>query len=334
MPLSTEVHLIRRPCGAPEPGDFALRLTEVPDTPASEQLVIRNDWLSVDPYMRGRMDNTDSYVAPFALDAPLDGAAVGTVIASGTPTIPVGAQVVHDLGWREYAVVDAASVRPIDATSVPAHAYLGALGLPGMTAYVGLTRIAPVRPGDVVFISGAAGAVGLAAITVAQNRGAAVVIGSAGGPQKVKRLLTDFGVHAAIDYRLGRLDDQLAGAAPTGIDVYFDNVGGEHLRAAVSNMRDNGRIALCGAISQYNLSQPPPGPDNLILAVKRRLTLRGFIVTDHWDLHETFLTEAKQWIADGKLSTEHTTVDGIENAVAAFLGLLSGANTGKMLVRL
>jgi NADPH-dependent curcumin reductase CurA len=334
VPASTEVHLIRRPSGEPAAADFALRVTEVPNTPAPGQLVVRNDWFSVDPYMRGRMDNTDSYVAPFALDAPLDGAAVGTVIASGAPAIPVGAQIVHDLGWREYAVVDAAAVRTIDATAAPAHAYLGTLGGPGLTAYVGLTRIAPVRRGDVVFISGAAGAVGLSAVTVARKMGAAKVIGSAGGPHKVERLLAEFGVDTAIDYRLGRLDEQLADAAPAGVDVYFDNVGGDHLQAALSNMRDHGRIALCGAISQYNLSTPPPGPANLILAVTRRLTLRGFIVTDHWDLLDDFISEATQWIRNGDLTTEHTAVDGIENAVDAFRGLLSGANTGKMLVRL
>ena len=231
-------------------------------------------------------------------------------------------------------MVDAAAVRTIDATAAPAHAYLGTLGEPGLTAYVGLTRIAPVRRGDVVFISGAAGAVGLSAVTVARKMGAAKVIGSAGGPHKVERLLAEFGVDTAIDYRLGRLDEQLADAAPAGVDVYFDNVGGDHLQAALSNMRDHGRIALCGAISQYNLSTPPPGPANLILAVTRRLTLRGFIVTDHWDLLDDFISEATQWIRNGDLTTEHTAVDGIENAVDAFRGLLSGANTGKMLVRL
>lgn len=275
MLLSTGVHLIRRPCGAPEPTDFGLRVNEVSGTPAPEQLVVRNDWFSVDPYMRGLLDDADSYVAPFVVDAPLDGAAVGTVIASGTPAIPLGTQVLHELSWREYALVDAASIRPIDTPSAPAHAYLGALGGPGMTAYVGLTRIAPVRPGDVAFISGAAGAVGFSVITVAQQRGAAVVIGSAGGPQKVERLLIDFGVHAAINNRLGRL---WVTCATTG----ESHCAAPHLKQPQQTATRTGQ--------SHPRRQAPP-------------YIAGFIVTDHWGLHENFLTEAKQWMTAGSCQT-------------------------------
>ncbi len=284
--------------------------------------------------MRGRMDDVKSYIAPFALKAPLDGSAIGTVVASGDDRVPIGAEVRHDLGWREYALVPADSVTVVDTSVAPAPAYLGVLGMTGLTAYVGLTRIAPVREGDIVFISGAAGAVGLVAKTVARSQGAACVIGSAGGPDKARRLVEEFGYDAAIDYREGRLGRQLAAVAPDGVDVYFDNVGGDHLRAALSNLRDNARIALCGAISLYNATQPVPGPDNLGAAIVHRASLRGFLVFDHFDLYDEYLAKAVGWLASGELTDEQTVVDGIDHAVEAFRSLLAGGNTGKMVVRL
>ncbi|MEV6139259.1 NADP-dependent oxidoreductase [Nocardia sp. NPDC051990] len=298
------------------------------------QLLVRNDWMSVDPYMRNRMNDVKSYIPPFRLDAPMDGGAVGTVVASGVPGIEVGATVLHDLGWREYALLAAKQVRVVDTGLAPAEAYLGPLGIPGLTAYVGLKEIAPVRPGDVVFISGAAGAVGLAACRVARHFGAARIIGSAGGPEKARRLVEEFGYDAAIDYRAGSLAKRLHEAAPDGIDVYFDNVGGDHLQSAIGSMRDFGRIALCGAVAQYNAETPPPGPKNLALAVVRRLSLRGFIVTDHSDLASEYGALAADWVRDGSLRVPTTVLTGIDTAVDAFLGLLRGANTGKMLVRL
>jgi NADPH-dependent curcumin reductase CurA len=334
MTTSKEIHLVRRPVGEPQHSDFMTVETTVPDGVGPGELLVRNTWMSVDPYMRGRMSDTKSYVEPFALDAPLDGGAVGTVVASGDPAIPVGADVLHDLGWREYALVPASTARVVDTSAAPAPAYLGVLGMPGLTAYTGLTRIAPVKEGDVVFVSGAAGAVGLVAGTVARKKGASRVIGSAGGPEKTKRLVEEFGFDAAIDYRSGNLRKLLAEAAPDGIDVYFDNVGGDHLRAALSEIRNYGRIALCGAISQYNAIEPAPGPDNLAVAVARRLTLRGYIVTDHADLFGEYVEQASQWLRDGDLTDERMVVEGIDHAVDAFRGLLSGANTGKMVVRL
>ncbi len=330
---SREVHLVARPVGEPEPADFSLVETTVAD-PGPGQVLVRNDWMSVDPYMRGRMNDAKSYVPPFRLGEPMDGGAVGVVTASGSDDVPVGTTVLHGAGWREYALLPAESVRAVDASLAPAEAYLGVLGMVGLTAYAGLTEIAPVREGDVVFVSGAAGAVGSAAGQIARQLGASRVVGSAGGPEKKRRLLEDFGFDAAIDYREGRLEEQLAEAAPEGIDVYFDNVGGDHLRAAIAAMRDHGRIALCGAISQYNATKPEPGPDNLFLAVGKRLTLRGFIAGDHGHLMKEYAERASEWIVDGRLRTEQTVVDGIDNAVRAFLGMMRGANTGKMLVHL
>jgi NADPH-dependent curcumin reductase CurA len=328
-----EVHLVARPVGEPRPADFAL--VEAPVTaPGPGRILVRNGWLSVDPYMRGRMNDVPSYVPPFQLGAVMDGGAVGTVIASESAEVPVGATVLHRLGWREYATLDAGHARIVDTALAPAQAYLGVLGITGLTAYAGLKEIAPVREGDVVFVSGAAGAVGSIAGQLAKRLGAARVIGSAGGPEKCRRLTEEFGYDAAIDYRAGSVAGQLTEAAPDGVDVYFDNVGGDHLRAAISAMRPHGRIALCGAIAQYNATSPVPGPDNLALAIGKRLTLRGYIVGDHQHLAEEYIRQAAAWMRDGSLRTEETVVDGIDHAVDAFLGLLRGANTGKMLVRL
>lgn len=330
---SREVHLVARPVGEPRPEDFSLEEVTVAD-PGPGQVLVRNDWISVDPYMRGRMNDVKSYVPPYQLDEPMDGGAVGTVTASGSDDVPVGTTVLHSAGWREYALLPVEAVRAVDSSLAPAEAYLGVLGMVGLTAYTGLTEIAPVREGDVVFVSGAAGAVGSVAGQIARQLGASRVIGSAGGPEKKRRLLEDFGFDAAIDYREGRLEEQLAEAAPEGVDVYFDNVGGDHLRAAIAVMREHGRAALCGAISQYNATEPEPGPDNLFLIVGKRLTLRGFIVSDHGHLMKEYAERASAWLADGSLRTEQTVVEGIDNAVRAFLGMMQGANTGKMLVRL
>ena len=328
---SREIRLASRPVGEPTAANFSVADVPVGE-PGPGQVLVRNTWLSVDPYMRGRMNDVKSYVPPFQIGAPLQGAAVGEVVASNADQVPVGATVLHALGWREYAILDAAAVRVVDTTIAPAKAYLGALGMVGQTAYAGLKRVAPVEQGDVVFISGAAGAVGIVAGRIAKHLGAAQVIGSAGGPVKAKRLVEEFGYDAAIDYKAGDLEGQLMRAAPDGIDVYFDNVGGDHLRAAISAMNRGGRIALCGAISTYNAATPPPGPDNLSQAIGKRLTLRGFIVSDHQDLAAEYAQLAAGWLRDGSLRYEETIVDGIDNIVEAFLGMLKGVNTGKMLV--
>src|SRR5215212_6399642 len=255
MPFtSREIRLAARPVGEPEPSDFELAETEVAD-PADGELVVRNTFMSVDPYMRGRMSDAKSYAAPFEVGAVMYGGAVGEVVASHADGFEPGDVVLHQLGWREYATVPAQQAQKVDATRVPASAYLGVLGMPGLTAYVGLLDVAGLKDGDVVFVSGAAGAVGSLAGQIAKLRGHTVV-GSAGSAEKVQ-YLTSIGFDHAFDYHDG-VREQLKVAAPDGIDVYFDNVGGDHLEAALGALRQGGRAALCGAISVYNATEAPP----------------------------------------------------------------------------
>ena len=329
---SRQIVLAARPHGEPTPAEFRLEDAELPD-PGAGEVLVRNRWMSVDPYMRGRMNDARSYVPPFQVGAPLDGGAVGEVVASGDPGVPEGSTVLHGLGWRELALVPAKRVQPVDPQAAPAQAYLGALGMPGLTAYVGLLDIAGLREGDVVFVSGAAGAVGSLAGQIAKSRGH-TVIGSAGSPEKVALLRDQLGFDAAFNYKDGRVRDLLRAAAPDGIDVYFDNVGGEHLEAAIGSLRLHGRVALCGAISAYNATEPVPGPRNLGQAVGKRLTLRGFIVSDHSARMPDLVAEIGPALAEGRIVVRETVVDGLEQAPQAFIDLLRGANTGKMLVRL
>jgi NADPH-dependent curcumin reductase CurA len=296
--------------------------------------VVRNTWMSVDPYMRGRMDDAPSYIPPFALGAPLEGSAVGEVIASRSDAVTTGATVAHFLGWREYAVLDAVDATVVDPDLAPPQAYLGALGTPGLTAYVALTEIAPVREGDVVFVSAAAGAVGSIAGQVARKLGAATVIGSAGGPRKTAKLLNGFGFDTALDYKAAPLAAQLSDAAPDGIDVYVDHVGGDHLEAAIAALRVGGRVAVVGAINEYNATAPIPGPDNLYQLARKELTVRGMLVTSYLDRFPSWIERGARWLNDGTLHAEETVFDGLERAPEAFLGVLRGANVGKMLVRL
>ncbi|MGV9774619.1 NADP-dependent oxidoreductase [Streptosporangium sp. NPDC003464] len=331
--IGREIRLASRPAGEPSPEDFELVQAEVPQ-PGEGQILVRNTWMSVDPYMRGRMDDAESYIPPFQLGAVLEGSAVGEVIASRSEAVPVGATVSHFLGWREYAVLDASAATVVDTAAVPAQAYLGVLGTTGLTAYAALTRVAPVRQGDVVFVSAAAGAVGSVAGQLARTFGAAKVIGSAGGPRKARKLVEDFGFDAAIDHQAGPLAAQLAQAAPEGIDVYLDNVGGDHLEAAIAAARPGGRIALVGAVSGYNATEPLPGPVNLFQAAYKELTMRGLLINSYFPLFPEYIERATGWLADGTLRAEETVIEGIDQAPAAFLGVLRGANVGKMLVRL
>ncbi|MFJ6483631.1 NADP-dependent oxidoreductase [Streptomyces sp. NPDC091682] len=333
MTVSREVHLASRPTGTPKPEDFELVAVPLPEL-GEDQILVRNTWMSVDPYMRGRMDDVPSYMPPFALGAALEGSAIGEVVASRAASVPVGATVSHFLGWREYAVLDAGAATVVDTSIAPPTAYLGALGATGLTAYTALTRTAPVKEGDVVLVSAAAGAVGSIAGQLARQLGASRVIGSAGGPDKTKKLLDVFGYDAALDHRRGDLPGQLAEAAPEGIDVYLDAVGGDHLQAAIGAIRPGGRIAMVGAISGYNALRPAPGPDNLFRAAAHEVTLRGMLVSHHFHLFPEWIGKAAGWLAGGTLRTEETVADGIERAADALLGVLAGANTGKMLVRL
>ncbi|TAP44487.1 NADP-dependent oxidoreductase [Arthrobacter sp. S39] len=334
LPTSTrEIRLASRPTGRPVPENFRLAESPLPEL-QDGQILVRNLFTSVDPYMRGRMNDVKSYSAPFALDAALDGGAVGEVIASRAEGRKVGDAVVHQLGWREYAVLDASATSVARTDLAPASAFLGALGMTGLTAYAGLLKVAEFKPGDAVFVSGAAGAVGSLVGQIAKAMGASRVIGSAGTPDKVARLL-ELGFDAAFNYNDGPVREQLAKAAgPAGIDVYFDNVGGEHLEAALAVLNVGGRVAMCGAIAQYNSTEPTPAPRNLMLAIGKQLTLRGFLVGSYWHLMGEFAEKAAGWLADGSLQYDETVVDGLENAPQAFMDLLEGANTGKMLVRL
>lgn len=328
-----EIRLASRPTGWPTAANFAIAETPVP-TAGVGQVLVRNVYMSVDPYMRGRMNDVKSYIPPFQIGQPLDGGAVGEVVASDSPEVPVGSFVVHELGWREYAVVDAAKARVVDPAAAPTlSAYLGLLGMTGLTAYAGLLAIAQFREGDTVFVSGAAGAVGSVVGQIARLRGARRVIGSAGSAEKAKHLVAELGFDAAFNYKDAPVRDQLRDAAPDGVDVYFDNVGGDHLEAAITVMNKFGRIAMCGAIAQYNDTAPPAAPRNLAAVIGKEINMRGFIVRNHWHLMPEFVAEVGGWLSERKITARETVVDGIANAPDAFLGLLRGDNTGKMVVK-
>ncbi|MDW5597245.1 NADP-dependent oxidoreductase [Conexibacter stalactiti] len=332
MTTAREIHLKQRPHGEPRLGDFELVETELPD-PGDGELLVRNTWMSVDPYMRGRMNDVKSYVPPFEVGAALEGGAVGEVVASGDERYAPGDRVLHGFGWRDHALLPAKRVQKIDTTVVPEQAYLGVLGMPGLTAYAGLVEVAPVRDGDVVLISAAAGAVGSAATQIARLLGASRVIGIAGGPEKCAYVTEELGANTAIDYKAGKVGAQLRAIAPDGIDVFFDNVGGEQLEAAIGSLRLHGRVALCGAISGYNATEAQPGPRNMWRLIGIRAQLRGMIVTDHAHLRDRFIEQVGGWLASGALRYRETVVDGLDAAPQAFIDLLRGANTGKMLVR-
>jgi NADPH-dependent curcumin reductase CurA len=333
MPTTTrEIQLAARPHGEPKDTDFALVEFELPD-PGPGEILVRNSFMSVDPYMRGRMNDVPSYVPPFRLGAALEGGAVGEVISSQAEGFAAGDTVVHQLGWRDHALVSAGHARKVDATGLSPSVFLGVLGMPGLTAYAGLLDVGALREGDVVFVSGAAGAVGSLAGQLAKLRGHTVV-GSAGSPEKVAHVRDELGFDAAFDYHDGPVIDALRAAAPEGIDLYFDNVGGEHLEAAIGTLRLHGRVAMCGAISSYNATEPPAAPRNLTQVIGRRLTLRGFIVIDHGARLPDLFAEVAPLVRDGRIVFREWVVDGLENAPAAFRGMLRGENTGKALVRL
>ncbi|MEV4992428.1 NADP-dependent oxidoreductase [Streptomyces niveus] len=329
-----EWHLVARPHGWPKAEDFALREVPVAE-PGEGRILVRNKHFSVDPYMRGRMNDVKSYTPPFKLDHPMDGAAVGEVVASDAEGFAVGDQVLHGLGWREYARVPAQYAVKVDASLAPLSAYLGVLGMTGLTAYAGLFETASFKEGDAVFVSGAAGAVGSQVGQLARIKGASRVIGSAGSDDKVKLLTEEYGFDAAFNYKTGgSIKEQLKQAAPDGIDVYFDNVGGEHLEAALSSFNLHGRATICGMISQYNSTEATPAPRNLAVIIGKRLRLQGMLVNDHKALQPQFVKDVAGWLASGELKYRETFVEGIENGYDAFLGLLRGENTGKMIVTL
>ena len=333
MPTSREWHLIRRPNGWPVPEDFRLVESDVRQ-PRDGEALVRNLVMSVDPYMRGRMNDAKSYAAPYQLGQAMYGGAVGVVETSNVEGISPGTTVRHGLGWREWAVVPARQVEPVDPAGdgVPASAYLGVLGMPGLTAWVGVHDIADAKPGETMFVSAASGAVGSIAGQLARLAGLRVV-GSAGNAEKVAWLRDELGFDAAFDYHEGDVTQLLQQAAPEGIDTYFDNVGGDHLRAALASMNPFGRVAACGMISAYNESAP--GPDNLFLIVSRKITVRGFIVSDHADREPVFRRHVSGLLRDGKLQFRETHRQGIDGALEALLDVLRGGrHVGKMVVDL
>jgi NADPH-dependent curcumin reductase CurA len=331
--VSREISLKNRPVGLPSEHDFELTAVPIP-SPGTGEVLVRNLYMSVDPYMRGRMLEQPSYVQPFPLGQALEGGCIGQIVESNGGTFQVGDHVLGRKGWREHYISDGTDLSKIDPALAPLQAYLGVLGMPGLTAYVGLLDIGRPQPGNTVFVSAAAGAVGSVVCQIAKLKGCRVV-GSAGSATKVQWLQDIAGIDAAFNYKeVDSLTAELGKHCPHGIDVYFENVGGAHLEAALDHMNLRGRIALCGMISQYNESAPSSGPRNLRLAVRKRLTLTGFIVSDHVNRQPQFYADMGAWIADRKIKWEETMVDGIENAPRAFLGLFAGENMGKMLVRL
>jgi len=329
--ISHEIRLASRPNGIPTATNFTSAQVEL-EPLQDRQVLVRNLFMSVDPYMRGRMNEGKSYVPPFELGKPLDGGAVGKVIESRAGEFKPGDAVTSNLGWREYFIASPIELHPVGPDVQPLSVYLGALGMTGMTAWAGLNLV-EVKAGDVVFISGAAGAVGNVAGQLAKLRGCKV-IGSAGSMEKVMFLREECGFDIAFDYKTAPVLEQLNLEAPDGIDVYFDNVGGKTLEAALSALRVHGRIIACGGISGYNEEKPQPGPSNLFNITTKRLTMKGLIVRDWLDRQGEFEKEAGGYFHAGKLKNKETVVEGISQAVGAFIGLFEGKNVGKMIVKL
>lgn len=343
LTTSRELHLVSYPDGPVRPSDFQMIPTSLGSLRPGEVLV-RNTWMSIDPGLRLRLraKSPDGYFGAIPLRTAVSGVmTVGEVIASRADGFEAGDTVSHGSGWRDLAVVEAGRVeiggigtlRRVDTSLAPARAYLGVLGGTGLTAYAGMVRLANLRPRDVVWVSAAAGAVGSLAAQLAKLRGHRV-IGSAGSDEKVSYLLDTLGLDAAFNYQSGRLEDLLSKAAPEGIDVYFDNVGGDHLEAALGALRRGGRVAMCGTIGEYEQPAPSPGPRNMFLIVAKELTLRGLRGNAHVDLMPELWREAGAWLRDGRLDCRETIVDGLENAPLALARLMRGETTGKTLVRI
>jgi NADPH-dependent curcumin reductase CurA len=332
MTKTREIRLKSRPVGLPAAENFEMAEITLPE-PGAGEVLVRNLWMSVDPYMRGRMYDRPSYVPPFQIGEAMQGGAIGRVELSNNPEFKPGDLVESMNGWREAFVSVGGALQKLPAENVPPQAYLGILGMPGLTAYSGLARIGQPKSGETVFVSGAGGAVGATVCQIAKLRGCTVVA-SAGSDAKLA-WLKSVGVDAGVNYKTcGNLLEAVRAAAPKGIDIYFDNVGGDHLEVALEVARPFARFIECGMISAYNDTELKPGPRNMSYIIGKNITMRGFIVSTFWDMREEFRAEMTQWIKDGAVKWEETVQNGIENAPKAFLDLFSGANTGKMLVKL
>jgi len=323
-------HLKSRPQGMPTHENFELKEIELPPV-ADGQVRVRNLWLSVDPYMRGRMNDVKSYVPPFQIGEPMDGGAIGKVLESKVEGLSPGDLVQHMSGWRDEAVVPSRTAQKLPDLGAPPERFLGALGVTGATAYFGLLDAAHAKQGDIVFVSAAAGAVGSVVVQIAKAKGMTVV-GSAGGAEKCE-FVRSLGADQVVDYKSGPIVKGLRPAAPDGIDVYFDNVGGDHLDAAFALARNNARFAICGMIEGYN--DPTPMSFRFIQRIiSARIALKGFLVFDYFPRMADFYRDMGGWLASGTVKSHETVVDGLEQAPDAFLGLFRGENVGKMLVRL
>jgi len=332
MTTVREIRLKSRPSGLPSAENFEMASVDLP-APGAGEVQVKNLWMTVDPYMRGRMNDVKSYAPPFQLGKAMDGGAIGEVTLSNDPALQVGQLVQSGFGWREGFNAPAAHVQKLDPGKLPVQAFLGAAGMPGLTAYAGLLKIAALKDGDVVFVSGAAGAVGSMVCQIAKAKGH-TVIGSAGGAEKAA-FLKEIGVDHVIDYKAQPdLNAALAAAAPDGIDVYFDNVGGAHLEAALNSAKLFARFAICGMISIYNATKPEPGPSNLAQLIGRNIRMEGFIVSHHYGMMPAYIADLSKWVAEGKVTWKETVFEGIDKAPEAFIGLFKGENLGKMLVKL
>ncbi len=329
---SKQISLKTRPMGLPTAENFQIDTVTLPAI-GNGELLVKNLWMSVDPYMRGRMVDRKSYVPPFALGDVMEGGAIGEIIESNHPDFPVGGKVNSMLGWRTHFVSNGKGLTLLPALPINEAHFLGALGMPGMTAWTGLNRIGKMKSTDTVLVSAASGAVGSIACQLAKIAGA-TVIATVGSDEKAA-YIRSLGVEHVINYKTcGNLTQAISEAAPKGIDLYFENVGGDHLTAALNTLKPFGRIAVCGMISQYNDTAPVAGPANLANIIGKRLTLSGFIVSDHWDDYAEFSQQMGAWLISGAVSAEMTVYEGIENAATAFIGLFEGKNTGKMVVKL
>jgi NADPH-dependent curcumin reductase CurA len=323
-------HLKSRPQGTPTADNFELKELDLP--PLGDGMIrVRNHWLSVDPYMRGRMNDVKSYVPPFQLGEPMEGGAVGEVVESKAEAFAPGDMVLHMGGWRDEAVVPSQTARRLPDLGAEPQQFLGVLGTTGATAYFGLLDAASAKEGDIVFVSAAAGAVGSAVVQIAKAKGMSV-IASAGGDEKCD-YVRSLGADHVIDYRAAPILRSLSSAAPDGIDVYFDNVGGSHLDAALAVARNQARFAVCGMIEGYNRTEPT-SLRFLARIIAARIRLKGFLVFDYFQRMDEFYREMAGWLRSGAVKSRETVVDGLENTPDAFLGLFEGANVGKMLVKL
>ena len=331
--VNKQICLASRPSGWVEKKNFTVTEAAIVK-PADGEVLVRNIFMSVDPYMRSRMNDVKSYIPPFQIGEVLQAGVVGQVVESRFDGIDAGDYVMGMLGWENYSVSDGRSLRKVVAGSIPLSYHLGVLGMPGMTAYVGLMKIAAAQAGDKVFVSAASGAVGSVVGQLAKIHGC-YVAGSAGSDDKVNLLMGEFGYDAAFNYKTSEsLTKSVQAACPDGVDILFENVGADIFEAVLWNMRDYGRIALCGMIADYNLEEPQPGPRGMQLIIGRRLTIRGFIVTDHPEACEEYVKKAIGWLQEGKLIYRESIAEGVENAPQAFMDLLKGANTGKQIVQL